>query len=294
MNTSELTFPSNIMTDIERHFVSTLEENYQKKEIHQFVMMLCEAYLGWDTTQYLLHRQEPINQSDLLKFHWALEDLKRNRPIQHIIGHTFFCGCTIRVDENVLIPRPETEEMVNFILKLFHGKAPKSIADLCTGSGCIAIALARFFPLATIHATDLSEAALKVAQTNATDNRVDIAFRKEDLLDHKEGMTQYDLIVSNPPYICQKEIAEMRPNVLQYEPHTALFVEDSDPLIFYRALAHYATFQLGDDGVLVTEINEHLGEETRAVFQDCGFEAQIHQDFRGKERWIIARKMEKQ
>ena len=323
--------PSNRICDIERFAYAELEDIYPQEEIRGFLRLLFEEYLGWDLTTWLLSKQKTINQSDLLKINFAIKDLKRHRPIQHIIGKADFCGMTLTVDENVLIPRPETEGLVE--LAKDRCPSPKRILDLCTGSGCIAIALAKTFPEATITAVDISEKALEVARQNARNQGVKIEFVQADVLNRTSvnsnlsavGRTnqqdlqnlasfseqeffcsetnsgscfndstcefpQFDLIVSNPPYVRELEKSGMRPNVLDYEPHIALFVPDNDPLLFYRRIAEIADKHLVTSGLLVIEINESLGDETANLFRTHGFETTLHNDFKGKTRFAVGRK----
>lgn len=293
MNTTDMHIPSNKVRDIERYFHTELAGLYPDGEIKMFVRMLFEAFLGWSLTELLLHRDDTINQSDLLRFHWAVEDLKRFRPIQHIIGWTDFCGCRIAVDESTLIPRPETEEIVNWIIEhssqftVHNSKI--TILDLCTGSGCIAIALAKQWPEAEVTAVDISEKALAVARKNATANNVSINFIQANILsEFTIQNSQFDIIISNPPYVTEKERAAMQRNVLDWEPQLALFVPDSDPLLFYRAIADIAIGGLERSGHIVLEINEQLGTETARLFESRGFKTELHNDFRGKTRMLTA------
>ena len=304
MNTTELHIPSNKVRDIERYCLTTLHEQYPEGEIRSFINILFEAFLGWDTAHLLLHRDDTINQSDLLNFHWAVEDLKRYRPIQHIIGYTDFCSCRIGVGPEVLIPRPETEQLVNLLLHPDRdanysesysivasnnstNSHPCRILDLCTGSGCIAIALAKHLPNAQVEAIDISEEALMRAKANASTNNVTIDFRQADLLHWRANDWQdYDLIVSNPPYVLGTE--RLDHNVMDYEPHNALFVPENDPLLFYRTIAELAQQHL--HGVLALEINENLGTETSNLLNSYGFKTTLLNDFRDKDRFIIATK----
>lgn len=290
MNTRNLRFRSNRVRDILALYHEELDGMYGSGEVSAFGEMLFEAFLGWDRVRLLTSREQTVDQSDLLRFHWALEDLKRHRPIQHIIGHVDFCGCRIEVSPDVLIPRPETEEMVQWIIssfKIHHSKF--KILDLCTGSGCIAIALKKVFPAADVTAVDVSPTALEIARQNAKNNGVGVRFMQADVLDGVDGLNgAYGLIVSNPPYVMEKERAQMHPNVLDYDPALALFVPDDDPLRFYKAIAAIAKEHLATDGLLVVEINEALADETAALFRACGFIPTIHDDFRGKHRWIAA------
>ena len=289
MNTRHIAFASNRLRDVRQRFRQMLATLYPSEEVNAMFAMLCEAFLAMDTTQMLLHLDEPINQSDLLRFHWALADLQQERPIQHIIGYTDFCGCRLRVNADVLIPRPETEEIVRTIAAT---TSPHSVLDLCTGSGCIAIALKRLFPQADVYALDVSPEALAVATDNARNNGADIHFVTHDLLASSPTLPlhSFDLIVSNPPYIRQSEQALMRRNVLDYDPHLALFVPDNDPLRFYRPIARYAASHLAPHGLLALEINEALALETATLLQANGFATRLHHDFRGKPRLLTAQR----
>lgn len=288
MNTRNIQMASNKMRDIERYFYSTLCDLYPEGEIRQFIRMLAEAFLGWDNTQYLLYRNEAINQSDLLKFHWAVEDLKNYRPIQHIIGYSDFCDCRIKVNERVLIPRPETEEIVLRTMDL-ASKRIKKILDICTGSGCIAISLAKHFTEACVDAIEISTDAIELAKLNASSNNVKVNFLQRDAVKESLPEETFDLIISNPPYVMDKEQSEMRKNVLDYEPHLALFVTDEDPLLFYRTISKYAVSHLTNNGLLVFEINEKLSEETVNLVHEIGFSVELFQDFRGKDRMLVCR-----
>ena len=293
-NTTHMHIPSNRVRDIERYIRTELDELYPEGELRMFTQMLFEAYMGWNTAQLLLHRDDTINQSDLLKFHWAVEDLKQYRPIQHIIGYTDFCDCRIAVSPDVLIPRPETEEIVLRATELLNDSGANvqegNFLDLCTGSGCIAIALAKQFPKAKVYAVDISTKALDLAQKNAERNHVAVEFVQSDILQETIALPcpTFDLIISNPPYIQEKERCNMERNVLEYEPSLALFVPDKDPLKFYRAIGLYALQHLTCKGLLILEINEHLGSATCQLLQSIGFVTQLLQDFRGKDRSIIA------
>ena len=293
MNTRNLRFKSNRVRDILSLFHEELDGMYGSGEVGVFLDMLFEAFLGWDKVRLLTSKEQTIDQSDLLRFHWALEDLKQSRPIQHIIGFVEFCGCHIKVSPDVLIPRPETEEMIN---SLTPGPSPTGegsrILDLCTGSGCIAIALKKAFPAADVTAVDVSPAALEIARQNAKNNGVEVRFMERDVLNGVDGLSgSYGLIVSNPPYVRDSERGQMQRNVLDYDPALALFVPDDDPLRFYKAIATIAKDHLAENGQVVVEINEALAEETCAVFKAQGFTSRVHEDFRGKPRWISAGKL---
>lgn len=282
--------PSNKVRDIERYLLSELHGRYPDAEIRQMTRILFEAFLGWDTPHLLLHRDDTINQSDLLRFHWAVEDLLRQRPIQYIIGSVSFCDCVLRVTPDVLIPRPETEEWVCYILaqiKESHA-VPPCVVDLCTGSGCIAIALQK--QLSTrCYGVDISDPALAVARDNAQLNGVTVCWSRCDLLhDFPQVAEPINLLTANPPYVRLSERSAMQHNVLDYEPASALFVTDDDPLLFYRRIAQYASQALAPDGLMFLEINESLGLQTVRLVEQFGFDVTLHQDFRQRDRFIEA------
>ena len=313
MNTRNIRFRSNRVRDILSLYHEELDPLYGHGEVTAFAEMLFEAFLGWDRVRLLTSKDHTVNQSDLLRLHWALEDLRRHRPIQHIIGHVDFCGCRIAVSPDVLIPRPETEEIVNYLLSTFHfpfSTSPLStprVLDLCTGSGCIAIALKKAFSGADVTAVDISPAALAIARQNALENAAEVHFVQSDILatpkeenkeENKEKNREeknfnfqfsiFNLIVSNPPYVRQSERADMQRNVLDYEPPLALFVPDDDPLRFYRAIAAIAARCLAPRGLLALEINEALAADTCALLARYGFAATVHRDFRGRDRFLTA------
>ena len=304
MNTGNLRFRSNRVRDILGLFHEELDTMYGSGEVGVFCEMLFEAFFGWDKVQLMTRREETVNQSDLLRFHWALEDLRQQRPIQHIIGYTDFCGCRIEVNPDVLIPRPETEELVEWIITTLNsqlspeGRRPSveptlNFLDLCTGSGCIAIALKKAFPLADVTAVDISGQALEIARRNAEANSASIHLLQTDILNAPLSIFnfQFSIIISNPPYVRESERSAMQRNVLDYEPGLALFVPDSDPLLFYRAIAAFAQQRLQSDGLLVVEINGALADETCDILRDNGFNPTLHTDFRGNPRFLSATKM---
>ncbi|KWW30216.1 MAG: release factor glutamine methyltransferase [bacterium P3] len=295
MNTTNLRFQSNRVRDIVGLFHKELDDLYGQGETGAFVTMLFEAFLGWDKVQLLTGKERTVNQSDLLRFHWALEDLERQRPIQHIVGYSVFCDCRVAVNPHVLIPRPETEEMVRSLILYAESRMGKTdagfeVLDLCTGSGCIAIAMKKAFPEANVTAVDISDDALDMAQGNARENGTDVRFLQADVLDpdFRVQDLKYDLIISNPPYVRESERRLMKANVLQYEPATALFVPDEDPLRFYRSVAGIARRGLKTDGMLAVEFNEALKEATCGTLKEFGFSPVPQRDFRGKWRWLTA------
>lgn len=291
-NTTSMPITSNRVRDIEKYYVDSLAGIYPEGEIKMFVRMLFEDIMGWSHAELLINRDTTVNQSDLLRFYWAAEDLKRYRPIQHIVGYVDFCGCRIGVDNTTLIPRPETEEIVMSVFDKLSERPPRRVLDLCTGSGCIAIAVAKHWREAEVTAVDVSSEALAKARQNADSNNVEVRFVQKDLLEEREyrDFELYDLIISNPPYVKESERREMSRNVLDWEPERALFVSDSDPLLFYRAIAKIAETHLSADGLMVLEINEKLGEAMARLLTERGFDATIYNDFRGRQRSVMAKK----
>ena len=212
----------------------------------------------------------------------------KSEPIQYITGSTEFYGLELQVNRATLIPRPETEELVAWILaETPKDKLSSRILDIGTGSGCIAIALAKHLPLAKVEAVDISLPALETAQANAPGNEVSVDFFQQDILQANTLEEKYDIIVSNPPYVRDLEKAEIKNNVLQYEPHSALFVGDETPLVFYKKIAQLAMQHLKPEGMLFFEINEYLGEETVVLVKEIGFTAvEMRKDIFGKDRML--------
>lgn len=283
--------PSNKVCDIERFAYRELEDIYNRNEIRTLLQMMFEHFLGWSVAHLLVSKNATINQSDLLKLNFAIKDLRAGKPIQYIIGSTEFCNLTLSVSPHTLIPRPETAELVYLIADKEKERQPQYILDLCTGSGCIAIALAKAFPAAKVFATDISAEALAVAKKNAECNKAEVSFVIADILrEENPAGESYDIIVSNPPYVREMEKVMMNRNVLDYEPHIALFVPDGDPLMFYRHIAEFASKHLRTGGKLYLEINEALGNETAALLEKQGYRPIIHKDSFGKDRMIEASK----
>ena len=297
---------SNLVRDCRRYYASELEKIYGSDEANALVMILLEHYFGIDRVKIAMEPELRLSESELLTLHFAVKELLKNKPVQYILGETEFCGMRFFVDENVLIPRPETEEMVKNIAS-HRDKAclvrtgcdvetdgRPSIIDIGTGSGCIAISLAKLLKNSVVTAVDVSEKALEVAKKNAEANGVDVNFIKDDILNPQNPElieNKYDIIVSNPPYVCESEKSEMRANVLDYEPSTALFVSDNDPLFFYRKILEFAQKTLKPDGEVWFEINEKLGKEMKNLCIEKGFEkVEIIKDFRKRDRILRATK----
>lgn len=288
---------SNLVRDCRRYYASELEKIYNSNEANALIMILLEHYFNIDRVKIAMKPELRLSESELLTLHFAVKELLKSKPIQYIIGETEFCGMRFLVEDGVLIPRPETEEMVKMIANSVGTRRATSvhcsILDIGTGSGCIAISLAKLLKNSTVTAVDVSEKALEIAKKNAEANDVNVNFIKDDILNPKNQElidNQYDIIVSNPPYVCESEKSEMRANVLDYEPSTALFVPDNDPLIFYRKILEFAQKTLKPAGEIWFEINEKFGEEMKNLCFEMGFKnVEIFKDFRGKDRTLRAR-----
>jgi release factor glutamine methyltransferase len=245
------------LKELREKFHTVLESIYDKNEVDSFFFILLEHYLGYNRIKFALEPELTISEKDRQLFLDALKALKHQQPIQYILGETEFFGIPLKVNEDVLIPRPETEELVAWIINDVSNLDKITILDIGTGSGCIAIALAKHLPNASVFALDVGATALKVAKTNAELNTVSIEFLEADILNFNHFTSEkFDIIVSNPPYVRQLEKPHMKANVLDNEPHLALFVTNEDPLQFYKAITKFAVNNLNNQGMLYFEINE--------------------------------------
>jgi release factor glutamine methyltransferase len=290
------------LTELAILYQDKLNQLYEEEEIQSLFFIALEEVLGYKKTDYIIKKQETVPDTALLRLNNILLGLTKGTPIQYIIGHTEFYGLKFKVNPAVLIPRPETEELVEWILSVCNSRfvaenqnisqSSINIIDIGTGSGCIAIALKKHLPKAYVSAVDISSAALATAKENAAINEVGVTFIEDDILNYSESYaSKFDIIVSNPPYIKEKEKAEMHENVLANEPHTALFVSNEKPLIFYEAIADFALLHLKKDGHLFFEINANLGKETIQMLGARGFtDIRLRLDMQGKERMISAQK----
>lgn len=268
-------------------FLATLVPVVDAGEAERFFYITLEELAGWRRMDYLMHPEAKITASDELQWKAVLNSLEQQQPIQYIFGKAHFFGLEFKVNEDTLIPRPETEELVEWIIHENNKRQAFSVLDIGTGSGCIPITLAKHIPQATVSTIDVSANALLIAKENAQANDVAVNFILTDILQANTLPQQYDVIVSNPPYVRNLEKAEIKSNVLQYEPHLALFVEDSDPLIFYRKIAHLAMNYLTPGGKLYFEINQYLGAETVTLLEEIGFTNVIlRKDLFGNDRMI--------
>ena len=268
---------------------NALREHYPDSEALALAKMLLVEAFGFSTLELYGGKDKEISGKRLDVLNEMIARLKKNEPIQYVIGAEVFCGWTFEVNENVLIPRPETQELVRWIEADWKSDAPCRILDVGTGSGCIAISLSKLLEGAEVEAWDISEGALRVARRNADRNEAQVLFRRVDVLKACSEDCRYDVIVSNPPYITESEKQDMDANVLDWEPHTALFVPDADPLLFYRRIAELGVSMLNEGGTLYFEINRAYGEETVRMLEGLGYkQIELRKDNWGNDRMIKA------
>jgi len=272
-----------------RHIQSELQGLYPETEIKSFSNLIIEKLTGFSRTEIILNKNTLFSDDQRHVIESFIEKLKINIPIQYILGETEFFGLPFNVNESVLIPRPETEELVDWIRQEADCNSHLHILDIGTGSGCIAISLKHEFPNAQVDAFDISEEALQTAAGNARRNNLDVTFTKTDILNAPDFDRKWDIIVSNPPYVTEQEKDEILPNVLDNEPHLALFVPDNDPLLFYRRIAHFALKHLQPNGKLYFEINREFGKETVDLLAGTGFtDVELRKDISGNDRMVRA------
>jgi len=279
-----------ILEDYRAHFKKQIQGMYPPEEVDAITGIALQHVLKMNRVDISLSRKQNLSTPQKDELNAVLERLLQSEPIQYITGSTEFYGVALQVNRATLIPRPETEELVEWILAETPNDQPSTcILDIGTGSGCMAIALAKHLPFAKVEAIDISLAALEMAQVNAQNNQVQIDFFQQDILESNTLDEKYDIIVSNPPYVRQLEKAEIKNNVLEHEPHSALFVADETPLLFYKKIAQLAIEHLKPEGVLFFEINEYLGEETVGLLKEIGFKnVEMRQDIFGKDRMVRA------
>jgi len=287
------------LLELKNKFLAKLANLYPKEEILSFFSLLIDFKLGLDKIYIALNPNQTIEKNHLNYFNKALTDLQNEKPIQYIIGETEFYGLPFYVNHHVLIPRPETEELVDWILPLPNPPQKGgnlNILDIGTGSGCIAVSLAKNLPNACVYAIDISANALQIAKQNAVSNKVSVEFIEHDIINtnviqsgSKDLNLKFDLIISNPPYVRQSEKQEIKDNVLQHEPHLALFVPDENPLLFYDHIAAFAEENLTKNGELYFEINQYLGQETITMLKEKGFSnIELKKDLFGNDRMVRA------
>ena len=264
-----------------------LSQCYSTGEISALTRIIATELLGLSQMTYFLKDEVPLTAEQQTLLNNAIERLKREEPIQYILGYCDFCGLRFKVTPATLIPRPETSELVEWVASEATGN--ERILDIGTGSGCIAVSLAHKMPQSKVTAWDISPGALAVAAKNSKTNNCAVAFEQVDILAYEPTGEQFDIIVSNPPYIKENEKEAMHANVLDWEPHTALFVPDSDPLLFYRTIAEKGRSILKPGGRLYFEINRAHGKETMEMLAALGYtDIELRKDFAENDRMIRA------
>ncbi|MDR1880898.1 MAG: peptide chain release factor N(5)-glutamine methyltransferase [Tannerellaceae bacterium] len=282
------------MTDAIAYINNALNAYYPSSEITGFTRLIMEHVCRLQPHHLLLDKGKELSRTERAEIKGIVERLKQFEPIQYIIGHTRFYGLPFHVDPSVLIPRPETEELADHVLRDFRDGRMR-VLDIGTGSGCLAVTLAKYLPHAGVFAVDISEKALRTARENARLNGVEVTFLQADILSPPHTLAHLpdsvDLFVSNPPYVKNSEKAQMGKNVLLYEPPEALFVPDDDPLLFYRAIARLGKEKIKEGGFLYAEINAQCGKEMVDMLAGEGYTGiRLIRDIAGKERIITAKK----
>ena len=279
-----------LIKEYRTHFIQELSGIYDLAEVESFFYLIIENKHKLRRVDLALQPDLAFSELDIKNWNLILEQLKKEIPIQYLLGSTSFYGLNFEVNSDVLIPRPETEELVDWIIKdcfILHNDVTLKIVDIGTGSGCIAISLAKNLPNAQVFAIDISEKALATAKKNAELNDVNVTFIQKNILETTSLDCQFDIIVSNPPYVRNLEKVEINKNVLENEPHLALFVDDNDALVFYRKIAELAQKSLSKNGQLYFEINQYLGKETVALLEKLGFKnLELRKDIYGNDRMI--------
>ncbi len=285
------------LKELKKYFVSSIYELYPSEEVQSFFNLLSEKHLGLSRIEIALNSDKSISEAKTLLFNEAIQRLKNFEPVQYIIGETEFYGLPFKVDKDVLIPRPETEELVSWVNSEFRTQNPEfKILDIGTGSGCIAISLASKLPNAKISALDISKGAIEIAKENVKLNEVEVDLKEADILNSSTWNLifedlEFSCIVSNPPYVRELEKELMEPNVVKHEPATALFVKDDDPLLFYRKIAEFSQLYLKKGGFLFFEINEYLSENLVVVLVKMNFKnIEVKKDIFGKDRMVKCNK----
>jgi release factor glutamine methyltransferase len=277
-----------LLKEIKEIFHLELDTPYGKDEVSHFFYLFMEQYLNLERFALALDPDIVLSKEQEEPFFNGLSQLKLGRPIQYILGKTSFMALEFDVNEHVLIPRPETEELVQWVINDFKTTQDSiKVLDIGTGSGCIAITLAKYLPKANVQAIDISESAIDLAMSNAKKHHSVVSFYREDMRNMRLKETDYSIIVSNPPYVMEKEKAAMHKNVKDYEPQGALFVPDADPLLYYKHIVEIAKTGLKDGGCLYLEINQNLGGAITRLLEDANFsEIELRKDIFAKDRMV--------
>lgn len=286
------------LKELRERFFTVLENKFDKEEIRSFFNQLVKESCGFKSHEIALNLNFTLDAAGEALLINQLSQLQDNTPIQYILGKVEFYGLNFRVTPDVLIPRPETEELVSWAIQDYKQRSHLQIVDVGTGSGCIAICLAKNLNESKIEAIDISEGALNIASHNAIMNKCEVKFMEGDVLNFEDSdfystLGMYDIIISNPPYVRLSEKSQMRPNVVDYEPHTALFVEDNDPLIFYKRIMDLGVNNLKSHGHIYFEINEYLSAPLeKLILSEPIYTGEFRKDFFGKVRMLKLTKIE--
>lgn len=276
------------MQNIRSYISSELKDFFSPGEIRALTNMILEKELNLTATDILTRKLTNLSEASTRNIEEITNRLKKFEPIQYILGETYFFNLRFKINNNVLIPRPETEELVEWVLSFAKNKK-MNILDIGTGSGCIAVSVAKNSPGSTVFGWDVSADAIEIARANALLNHTEVKFEVKDILEKQAHDGAFDLIVSNPPYIAETEKTDMEENVLGFEPHLALFVPNSNPLLFYEKISEFAQMHLAKDGALFFEINRANGEEITEMLVEKGFkQVELRRDISGNQRMIKA------
>ncbi len=290
MSASTIEIPNKRVISLVHLMRQELFSAYTITEIESLIHYCFREICGFNRMDVMMRSEEELDEKSMNRFVDVIERLKKNEPIQYIFGQTEFYNLDIRVNKDVLIPRPETEELVHWVIREQQLRQVKDILDIGTGSGCMALALKDNLPETTVTGIDVSAEAIQVARENAELNDLEVEFLQANILNDLPNFGEFDVIVSNPPYVTRSQMNAMHPNVVVHEPHVALFIEDDDPLKFYKAIAHFCRKHLRPDGVLYLEVNEDLAGDTAMLLESFNFtRTNIKKDLNGKFRMVKAR-----
>lgn len=264
-----------------------LDRKFDKNEVEEFFFRLIDHYCQVDRLKYILNSKLELNKIEEVNLVRSIKFLEKESPIQYITGQTQFMGMNFTVNKNVLIPRPETEELVRWIVQDLHSN--KRVLDIGTGSGCIATSLSKLMDNCIVFGWDISSDALDIASKNSKNNSVNVKYDLVDITNEKQCSEKFDIIVSNPPYVTQDDKLLMSKNVISYEPHIALFVKENDPLFFYKKILNFSKKNLISNGTIYFEINENFSKQVNKLLKKEGFhDIIVRKDFRGKYRMVKA------
>jgi release factor glutamine methyltransferase len=277
------------LNEFYRDFLLQLRLIYVENEAANITKMVFESLANISRADVLMNPEMEIEQDTFLSLNQALDQLLNHQPIQYVLGEAWFYHLNFKVSDAVLIPRPETEELVELVIQHIKSTHKKTVVDIGTGSGCIPISIKKYIPEISITAVDVSEAALALATTNAIVHQTIIEFKQVDFLNEveREKLGMFDIIISNPPYIPNVEIQSMDKHVTDFEPHLALFVPDEDPLIFYKAILIFAKNHLNEKGNIFLETHENFADDVCSLFKDAGYEATVKNDLFEKPRMVL-------